>query len=307
MITLWQGSANQWECDEMGHMNVRFYIAKAMEGLGSLVQAIHMPDAFTQRGLSTLIPVDQHIRFIHEVLPGKPLLMQGCVLEIGVHDVLLYQELRHSDGRPAAAFRTRLVHAESKSGKPFAWSTHTRSALDTLRAAAPQDTAPRSIQPDGASLPAQDATRTCAIALKAPRIGLGHIPAHHCDVHGRMRPEWFMGRISDSVPNLLYDWRKQVGQAAGSVRMGAAVLEYRLLYRAYPGAGDTFEAYSSLARTEEKFHSIIHWLVDPRTGKAWLTSEAVAVTFDLDTRKIIRSQSEHLEKLSEIAPKGLRV
>ena len=30
---VWRGGVNTWECDEMGHMNVRFYLAKAMEGL----------------------------------------------------------------------------------------------------------------------------------------------------------------------------------------------------------------------------------------------------------------------------------
>ena len=36
MIPLWSGIANTWDCDEMGHMNVRVYVEKAMEGLGSL-------------------------------------------------------------------------------------------------------------------------------------------------------------------------------------------------------------------------------------------------------------------------------
>jgi acyl-CoA thioester hydrolase len=30
----------------------------------------------------------------------------------------------------------------------------------------------------------------------------------------------------------------------------------------------------------------MHWLLDPVSGKAWGTSEAVAVNFDLDTRKV---------------------
>lgn len=305
MITLWQGSANQWDCDEMGHMNVRIYIEKAIEGLGVFAHAIHMPHAFQTDALSTLIPVDQHIRFIREVHPGRPIVMQGCVLEIGQSDLVLYQELRHADGAAAAALRTRLVHAVAKSGKPFAWSARTRRALETLKGAPPEDTAPRSIPPDRPTRPSAEATRAHALASNAPRIGLGTVPAHHCDSHGRMRPEWFMGRISDSVPNLLHDWRRNVAEAAGGARMGAAVVEYRLLYRAYPRAGDSFEAYSALNRAEEKVHSLVHWLVDPVTGRPWLTSEAVAVTFDLDTRKIIKAQPEHIEKLKQIAPSGL--
>lgn len=307
MITLWQGSANQWDCDEMGHMNVRIYVEKIMEGLAGLAIAIDMPHAFAAKGSSTLIPVDQHIRFIAEVHPGRPLIMQGCVLEISEHDALIYQELRHSDGRPAAAFRTRIIHAEAKSGKPFAWNARTRAALEALIETPPGDTAPRSIQPTGNILPADKATRAAALSLGAPRIGMGVVPARHCDMHGRMETPWFMGRISDSVPNLLYNWRNDVTKAAGGKRTGAAVLEYRMVYRAYPKPGDALEVYSAFNRAEEKIHSLVHWIVDPVSGKAWLTSEAVAVTFDLDTRKIINTQPEHIEMLGKIAPRGLQI
>jgi len=116
-----------------------------------------------------------------------------------------------------------------------------------------------------------------------------------------------MGRISDSVPNMLYDWRHSISKTAGNTRTGAAVLEYRLVYRVYPKAGDTLEIYSGFNRAEEKIHSLVHWIMDPATGKAWLTSEAVAVTFDLDTRKIINTQPEHIAHLQKIAPAGLTV
>ena len=32
-VEVWRGGVNTWECDEMGHLNVRFYVARAMEGL----------------------------------------------------------------------------------------------------------------------------------------------------------------------------------------------------------------------------------------------------------------------------------
>ena len=307
MITVWQGSANQWDCDEMGHMNVRIYIEKMMEGLGTFAHAIEMPCAFALSSLSTLIPVDQHIRFIKETRPGQPLVMHACVLEVTQSDTLLYQELRHADGSPAAAFRTRLVHAETKSGRSFPWNQRTRAALENLKGIPPEDTAPRSIAPNGPRHPVEKISRKIALANGAPCIGLGTIPAHHCDAYGRMRTEWFMGRISDSVPNLLHEWRIAVAKAIGGVRTGGAVLEYRLIYHAYPKAGDQFEAYSSFARAEEKFHSLIHWLVDPITGTPWLTSEAVAVTFDLNARKIIKTQPEQIEILKKMAPAGLDV
>ena len=36
MIEVLRSGVNTWECDQMGHMNVRFYVAKMMEGLAEL-------------------------------------------------------------------------------------------------------------------------------------------------------------------------------------------------------------------------------------------------------------------------------
>ena len=47
--------------------------------------------------------------------------------------------------------------------------------------------------------------------------------------------------------------------------------------------------------------------MDPETGLAWMTSEAVAVTFDLDTRKVIPAPPEHAAELETIAPRGLTI
>ena len=46
MKTLWRGSCNQWDCDEMGHMNVRVYVEKQLEGLAVFAHALGMPHAF---------------------------------------------------------------------------------------------------------------------------------------------------------------------------------------------------------------------------------------------------------------------
>jgi hypothetical protein len=47
--------------------------------------------------------------------------------------------------------------------------------------------------------------------------------------------------------------------------------------------------------------------IDPDTGLAWCTSEAVAVSLNLDTRKIIPSSPELMKALAEVAPAGLTV
>ena len=45
-VEVWRGAVQAWECDEMGHMNVRFHLAKAMQGLAGAAAALGMPHAF---------------------------------------------------------------------------------------------------------------------------------------------------------------------------------------------------------------------------------------------------------------------
>ena len=305
MIPMWRGIPNTWDCDEMGHMNVRVYVEKAMEGLGTLAGAIHMPHAFRPNALSTLIPAEHHIRYIREAHPGQPLTMAGCVLEWDETSALIYQDMRHSDGQPAAAFRTRVQHVSTVTGQPFPWSTRSRAQLEALRSAAPDDTQPRGIDPDMAPIPSSMANMAQVKKAGAPEIGRGMVLPRECDVFGRFWAPWFMGRISDSVPTLLTDWRAKVASSKAGTRMGGAVLEYRLIYRKWPRAGDRFVIHTSLCDVAEKTHSLSHWVLNPDTGEAYITSQAVAVTFDLETRKVIPTPPEQIAELEKLAPRGL--
>lgn len=307
MIDLWKGSANTWDCDEMGHMNVRIYLEKAFEGLGTLAAHCHMSHVYQTGSPSTLIPLEQHIRFMREVHPGRPLHMRGCVLDVDETRVTVYQELLHGDGTPAAAFRTRLIHASADDMRPFPWSDRTRKALTELIEEPPAATAPRGINLSVEPLPNEEVTLGVAESRGVKLIGQGMVEPAHCDVFGRMKPHWFIGRVSDSVPNLLYDWREKVAQAVEGSRMGAAVLENRIIFRGWPKAGELFQIRTALSRAEEKVHALTHWMLDPVTGRPWMTSEAVAVTFDLVTRKTMATPPELMEELAEIAPGNLKL
>lgn len=307
MIPVWRGIANTWDCDEMGHMNVRVYAEKAMEGLGIFAQHIGLPDAFQAGAATTLIPRDQHIRYIREVHAGHPISMTACVLEIGDSDAVIYQDMRHPDGRPAAAFQTRVIHANAKTREPVSWNLSSREALTRLAGTVPDDAKPRSLDPNGVFLSNSETTLDKVKSVGAALVGLGTVPPEHCDPFGRMFAPRFIGRMSDSVPNLLFKWREEIGKQSGGKNIGGAVVEYRLVYRKWPKAGDLLQIHSSFRSATDKTHSLVHWVMDPVSQEAWLTCTAVAVTFDLDLRKIIPAPPEHLDVLNSLAPEGLTI
>jgi acyl-CoA thioester hydrolase len=50
---------------------------------------------------------------------------------------------------------------------------------------------------------------------------------------------------------------------------------------------------------------VVHWMLDPTTGKAWGTSEAVAITFDLDARKVVAISDAARAELGKSVVAGL--
>ena len=86
---IWRGGVNTWECDEMGHMNVRFYLTKATEGLAGLAAELGMAHAFAPHAEATLLVTDHHVRFLKENHAGAALYMTGAVLSMGEVDAWL--------------------------------------------------------------------------------------------------------------------------------------------------------------------------------------------------------------------------
>lgn len=305
-LELYRGAVNAWECDENLHMNVRFFAARAMEGLAFLAAHIGMRRAFHEQATSTLLVRDMHIRFLKEARQGAALSMRGGVTAIDAVTLTALQELRHADGTPAATFVTTMAHAHPRTQAPFAWSSRVRERAEAVACAVPAHAAPRSIaltKPGAASVAIAD-------RLKAPVVGRMAVTPDHCDPFGYMRMELFLGRVSDAVPNLLADWRAEVGRAAGqtdAALTGGAVLEYRLCPRRWPRAGDLLEVRSGVVEVAEKTNRFVHWLLDPVSGDAWCTAEAVAVTFDLTTRKTIPIPPAQRAALMTRAVKGMKI
>ncbi|WP_368670107.1 thioesterase family protein [Phenylobacterium aquaticum] len=285
-VEIWSGGVNTWECDEMGHLNVRFWVAKALEGLGGLAARLGMPRAFSAVGEATLVVRETHMRFLREAKAGATLTMTGGVVELGEADARLLLVMRHLSGEPAATFQLVVAHATSRDMRPFPWPRRVRDAAAGLMIEVPAHAAARSID-----LAPVKATASLARAdkLGLARIGLGVIQAQECDVFGRMRAEMFIGRVSDGAGRLFGETRPGPAPVPGQPppRIGGAVLEYRVLHLGWPRAGDHVELRSGFGGADKRTRRVFHWMVDPQSGQPWASAEAVVISFDLDARKVV--------------------
>jgi acyl-CoA thioester hydrolase len=304
-VEIWRGGVNTWECDEMGHMNVRFYVTRAMEGLAGLAALLGLPQAFAQGAGATLLVRDQHMRFLRECHAGAALHMTGGVIEIGEDEARFLQLLIHSKtGEIAATYQTTVAHVTSHEARAFPWPKRTLELAEALKVEVPKEAQARSI-----TLGAVDSQASLPRAeeLGLIRIALGAIALTDIDIFGRMRVEQFIGRVSDGIPGLVGQFRSTVAEKAPEKpkRVGGAVLEYRLVFLDWPRSGDRVEIRSGLAGVDAKTQRLIHWMIDPETGKAWGTSEAIAITFDLDARKIVAITEEAQADLAAHVTPGL--
>jgi acyl-CoA thioester hydrolase len=280
-VEVWKGGVAMWECDQMGHLNVGFYVAKSMEALVGLAAELGMPHAFAAHADSTLLVREQHIRFIREARPGAPLTITAGVLEMSEDEARLLLLMRHRSGEIAAVFQTIVAHVTAGEGRPFPWPDRIRARAAELAVDVPLEAAPKSV---GLAPVKTIASLDLANHLGLTRTALGAIGAEDCDAFGRMRTERFIARISDGIPHFM---GARPGTPASGGRVGGAALEYRLVHFDWPRAGDRVELRSGSPGADARFRRLVHWLLDPATGRPWASAEAVVVSFDLETRKII--------------------
>lgn len=299
-VEIWRGSVAAWECDAMGHLNVGFYVAKSMEALAGLSAELGMPKVFAPDARATLIVREQHIRFLREARTNAPLVMTGGVMEIGDSEARLLLLLRNLDGELAASFQTVVVHATAREGRPFPWPERVRARAEALRIEVPPEAAPRSIDLKPVL---SRASLARADELGVRRTALGAVSLRDCDAFGRMRTELMMARISDGIPHAFNGRRP--GAPGPGARAGGAALEYRLIHLDWPRAGDRLELRSGASGGDARFRRLTHWLLDPDSGRPWGVAEAVAVSFDLETRRIITLSDEALAEADAQVIEGL--
>jgi len=285
-LEVWRGGVNTWQCDWMGHLNVRFYVAAAEEALAAFAGELGMPDAFAADGGATLLVRDHHIRFLREARASDLIYMTVGVLEMGETDARLQFILWHERGEPCASLVVTVAHVTAQAERPFPWTAAARARGEALKVTAPDYVGARSVSAGPVS---GQASLARADELGLHYLGSGVIMPADADAFGRMNSQVFIGRVSDGVSRVIGDFRRHTAEHAAvkPTRVGGAVLENRLVYLRWPRIGDRFVIRSGVSEVNERTAALTHWLLDPRSGQPWGVASARAIVLDLDTRKVV--------------------
>ncbi len=304
MIEIGMGSVQLGECDVMGHVNVRHYVSRALDALAWLGLELGLGPAYSREHGAGLVPADQHIRFLRELPAGAPFSIHGGVVHQSGETLRLYQEIRNAAvaGAVAATVVTDAVLADTRTGAPRPLPPGLADVAAQLAAAVPDYAAPRGL---GFGPPRVPLALGRAAELGLAQTYKGSVQAADCGEHGLMRADGVIARIWDGVPNSPARDVRREGQPSGD--MGSAALEYRLVYHRPIRAGDLLTVRSGLKAVGGKTTTWAHWLFDGESGAAAAAAEAVAVSFDLTTRKAVGMGEEARRALERLVVPGLAV
>ena len=112
-----------------------------------------------------------------------------------------------------------------------------------------------------------------------------------------------MGFLSAGIPALIYELRGT--DRSETPNRGGAALEYRFAFRRTARCGDLVWARSGLRGLGNKTQHFCHWILDPDSGHAWASAEAIAVGLDLETRRAAPLSEEERAHLQTQIVSGL--
>ncbi len=268
-----QSIVNTWNCDEVGHMNVQFYVAAASDANRAF--------AVSHGRSGPVISGRDHIRFHRELRAGDIFAVTSRVS--GTHEggLTLSHELRNSATGVLAA--TLTSHTDLPSGLG-----------DGPHAPLSDEALPRGV-PGVSPLPHLQLDDQAASSLIPIYQGVVH--PEHCDETGLMRQQHIMGRFSDGAAHL---WQ-HVGFDRDTMikaRRGTVVLEMRLDRLADVRAGAALVGKSAMVEVMGRVLRFAHFLFDASTGALVATGEAAAVMLDLDARKTVAFSDEESARLT---------
>lgn len=280
------------ECDQWGHMNVQFYLARASDAQAHLAARIGLtPSRLRKEGLS-LWPLTDRTLFKRELRGGDIHMIRSGIRSVhpeGTIDIAS-RMTNLVTGDESAAFETRLALtgadavARSMPGDVLSAALELAGELPGMPPPAPM----AAVQPHGP--PVLDRM------LLTYR---GSIEPWDCEKDGVAPPRAHIARLNDAITHLFramtLDRRALLAGGTGS-----AALDYDIAYLRPLRAGTAIEVRSGVLAVGEKVYHIVHHVVDSSEAVIYTSIVVAAIFFDLQRRKSvpipasIRSAAERL-------------
>jgi len=132
-LLTYKGTVYPWHCDEMGHMNVMWYVGKFDEGTRHFFHALGLTPQFLRANNRGMAAVEQTIQYKRELLAGDIVAIHSVLNEIKDKVIRFTHEMRKADTEEIAAVTTlTAVHLDKTARRACAFPAEVRAKADAL-------------------------------------------------------------------------------------------------------------------------------------------------------------------------------
>jgi len=134
-LVTYKGAVLRWHCDEMGHMNVMWYVGKFDEATRHLFSEIGITSGFMRDNNRGMAAVEQNIQYKRELLAGDIVTVTSRVEDIKDRVIRFTHEMRKADTDEVAAITTlTAVHLDKEARRACAFPAAVREKAAALLA-----------------------------------------------------------------------------------------------------------------------------------------------------------------------------
>lgn len=306
--TTWAGDCSAWECDELGHLNMSFYLDKFEQARMALFVRLGLIEAFRPGAFSTVRSRDIHIKYLAEARPGNPLRIETAIIALHETTAEVGHVMYHYDGRMAATFREIVEHVYIPEDKKFAWPSRLKDKAAAHTDQLPAPARARNLSLDW-DLPSPNASELDA--LGATDIGGGIFLPGETMPSGHVPFSKLFRRITTTLGWYSGGWPELTDPEYLARGGSAVVLEIRVHMPSLMRAGDVYHMRPAIVDANPYTRLIMHNILNTVTGECVVSGYAAAGLFDLNTRKLTKASDAQIATLmqagiSSLAPPPAR-
>jgi len=289
---MYKNSVEQHEIDNMGHMNVQFYVQHALNACDLYFKKKNWINK--SQSLDSMFNLETIlIRYLREQTLATPFQISTNLVYVSHSKIVVFLEMHNlKKNAISAAFLLNFTYDATRNKNKLSLS-----GIDTDRPLPKFSVPGHGLKKGLANLPILDLTSLnknkksnildsfCGIATRK-----------NSNEFNRLNAADYMGIVSKAVPHLLLEG----GHSIEDTNIGGVALEYEFRFNRFVEVGNGVTLKSGLRHITEKIYIWTHWFIDISTTEVLAAADSVIITMDLKTRKSVPIPEKMRDKLKQI-------
>ncbi len=278
LIPCYRGGVESWECDQMRHMNVQFYMSKGSDAFAHLQHALGLSPTVirsTRKGLRFKTLRIQYKSEVHEGTPLYGICGIRHVTEEGIQAFIhIYDAVKD---RLSAVYEFSAGYTDYDTDEELPLPADVRDAAERLMDEHPDVYRPAPFAGD--LMP----NRPLNHMFESAR---GSVDVWECDQFDTIEMRHIVGYFSDAATHII----NAVGLTREIIRnrnLGSAALDYYSEFHAPIKKSAAILLKSGLMGADGKIFRFGHNLIDMDKGTIAVTTTVIGCYFDMTTRKSV--------------------